>query len=534
MSETRPHRLRAALEIAASYLQGETAGTISARAIGDYVNSRLAEEPSTTGWHVTRLEIEAALQHDPRFTREDGRWRRAERASAEVERSATRSDIDPLQPGADLALYAWQNEALLAWRTAHRRGIVEAVTGSGKTRVGQAAMAEHLRDVSARAVVLVPTIDLAHQWLRGLHSLFAVPVSIVGGGSTDDFSKYSILVFVARTATDELPAQMRRLAATRDVLLVADECHRYGTATYARALDGPFSATLGLSATPERATDDGMAQFVVPSIGNIVYAYGHDRGIGEAVVADFRICFAGVDFQTPEREEHDALSRRLERAHKSLLGAFPFLVDARPFIGAVRRLATQDEEGLARGYLRLAGERGRLLHGARGRNDLVFRLAERGAFGGRRSLFFHESIADCERLAQGLVDAGMSAAAHHSELDRERRRSTLAAFARGELDAIAAPRTLDEGIDVPDASLAVIVAGTSVKRQTIQRIGRVLRRTPDKGTAKVMKVFVNGAADDPSIPGTATFARDLATSPRGTIRRWPGEAEDILRFLVEM
>lgn len=280
--------------------------------------------------------------------------------------------IDPIRAGYSLELHAWQREALEAWHVAGRRGIIEAVTGSGKTRIGEAAIAEHLREARARAVILVPTIDLANQWIRRLHIVFSVPVAIVGDGSIADLSTNSILVFVARTATDELPAQMRRLAAIRPVLVVADECHRYGTELYARALDATFAATLGLSATPQREADQGMEQFVIPRLGPIVYTYGHERGIGEAVISVFRVCFVGVDFAAPERLEHDTLCKRIERQHRTLLREFPFLRGARPFIEAVKRLALHDEEGVARGFLSVTGERRRLLNGARARSDVVF------------------------------------------------------------------------------------------------------------------------------------------------------------------
>jgi RNA polymerase primary sigma factor len=161
-------------------------------------------------------------------------WYLASDTSTEAIESARALVIDPLRLGVALTLHDWQREAIAAWKFAGRRGIIEAVTGSGKTRVGIAAVAEHLCSPSARAVILVPTIELANQWLRSLHADFTVPVAIVGDGSTADFETNSVLVYVARSASDDLPPRMRRLATSRPVLLVADECHRYGSETFAR------------------------------------------------------------------------------------------------------------------------------------------------------------------------------------------------------------------------------------------------------------------------------------------------------------
>jgi RNA polymerase primary sigma factor len=316
------------------------------------------------------------------------------------------------------------------------------------------------------------------------------------------------------------------------VLLVADECHRYGSETYSRALDAPFSATLGLSATPERAHDDGMAQFVVPRLGPVVFTYDHDRGIQEGVISNFTTCFVGVDFAPIERGEHERLTRELTAAHRSLTEQFDFLRTAPSFIAAVRQLAQRDEEGLAAHYLKIAGERRRVVTSAHARHEVVAWLAERGAFAGARTLFFHESIADSEYVASTLQDHGIHAAAHHSQLDRDARRARLAQFERGELEAVVAPRTLDEGIDVPDASLAVIIAGTRVRRQTIQRIGRVLRRADGKHTANVVIIYVRGSGDDPRSRNAPDGARELLQRPSTITRLWPSEAEDLLRFVV--
>lgn len=505
---------------------------LTARAIGDELNNVFASEPATRGWILTRRNVETVLSRDRRFVCADGLWRLSPSACDGSHGSDVAIPISPLKSGASLSLRPWQQKAVAAWIRSGRRGIVQAVTGSGKTWVGIAAIAEHLQSASARVVVLVPTIELQTQWFRVLRTIFAVPVGTVGDGQADSLLEEAILVYVARSAAETLPQAVRRLAPSHDVLLVADECHRYGSGTYAQALDAAFSATLGLSATPERDGDDGMAVHVLPRLGPVVYEYNHDQGVNEKAIADFRLCFVGVEFEPQERFDHDELSARIARAHRQLLNEFPFVEHASPFIAAVKQLAGRDEDGIARHYLHLLAERRRSLYGASTRHDFVFWLANKQALHGKKLLLFHETIADCEHLAKNLTEAGISAGAHHSELDRETRRSTLNRFSRGELSAIVAPRTLDEGIDVPDASLAIIVAGTRVKRQTVQRIGRVLRLSPDKKFARVVKVFVRDSADDPTKASADKFSRELLSSGRAIVTCWPADSKTILQFLV--
>lgn len=65
----------------------------------------------------------------------------------------------------EIELYDWQREALGVWQDHDHEGVVEAVTGAGKTRVAIAAAADVLRD-GGKVAILVPTIDLLHQWKR--------------------------------------------------------------------------------------------------------------------------------------------------------------------------------------------------------------------------------------------------------------------------------------------------------------------------------------------------------------------------------
>jgi superfamily II DNA or RNA helicase len=149
------------------------------------------------------------------------------------------------------ALYAWQREALGAWRANERRGVVEAVTGTGESRVAVDAIAETI-EAGGRALVIVPTIDLVDQW----HSILSAAFPQLGGqvGRYDDrpgaypsLIHQRIVVSTVHTAARGVTLPDGALC-----LLVADECHHYGAATFRLALDDRFQRRLGLTATYER------------------------------------------------------------------------------------------------------------------------------------------------------------------------------------------------------------------------------------------------------------------------------------------
>ena len=51
-----------------------------------------------------------------------------------------------------------------------------------------------------------------------------------------------------------------------------------------------------------------------------------------------------------------------------------------------------------------------------------------------------------------------------------------------------------EGVDVPDCELGIILGGTKIKRQMIQRLGRILRNRPGK-MARMYQVYIDGTKD---------------------------------------
>ena len=126
-----------------------------------------------------------------------------------------------------------------------------------------------------------------------------------------------------------------------------------------------------------------------------------------------------------------------------------------------------------------------------------------------RAIVFTQSIAVAERAAAVLAGCGLAVEALHSGLDPLARRAALCRFASGEVRVLAAPRLLDEGIDVPAAEVAVIVGASRSRRQMIQRMGRVLRRKPAGRSARFAVVFVEDTVEDPRAGAHEAFLEEI-------------------------
>lgn len=428
------------------------------------------------------------------------------RAGAPTAGAPARAAARPAGSRQPLHLYSWQEDALAAWTRRGARGVVEAVTGTGKTMVGVAAALDEL-ERRGQVLVLVPTVELQRQWLAELEPRLPEGRSAgrLGSGAGDTLVTHDVLVAVVNSARaiDTRPIR-------RGGLLVADECHRYGSAVNRLALDGRFTRRLGLSATYAR-DDDGVAAFLDPYFGGTCFRLGYRRAVSEGITARFTVTLLGVSFAPAEQARYDELTELMRRLWAILVAEHG--LPREPFEELLRRVALLAEgegEGgrLARAYRQALLERRRLLAETPAK-DAALALTAQAVREADRAIVFTQSIATSERACTVLRAHGLRAAAVHSLLSAGDRQEAFRRFASGGLDALAAPRVLDEGVDVPAADLGIVVGASRSRRQMIQRMGRVLRRKADGRRARFAVLFVEGTVEDPRLGAHETFLEEV-------------------------
>lgn len=417
-----------------------------------------------------------------------------------------------------ILLYDWQYEALEAWKAAGRRGVVEAVTGTGKTRVGIAATLEELSR-GGKVLVIVPTIDLLLQWRNRLRLYVDHRrIGLLGDGHRDTLIGHDVLVAVVNSVrVQQLPLRQR------GGLLIADECHRYGSQYNQEALDARFDKRLGLSATYARL-DDGHLGFLDPYFGGTCFRIGYERAIADRVVAPFKVALIGTQFSAGERDAYEDADQRARDAKRKLVAAVEAPTESfGEFIKEVNAIADDDSHWampVARTYLKAFNERRAILADTAAKRSALQALLP-AIEAAQRTLVFTQTVSGAEEIAFALKEGSIAAAAIHSRLDQDDRRSVLARFSRGELKAVVAPQVLDEGIDVPEADLAILAAASKTKRQMVQRMGRVLRRKADGRMARFAVLYVEGTSEDPASGAHEAFLEEITDV-----------AEDIRSFRV--
>ena len=428
-------------------------------------------------------------------------------------------------------LRPWQVEALDSWNAAGHRGVIEAATGTGKTFVALAAIQNAVAEFGskARVVVVVSSLELARQWRADLVNTLGVPEHEITEWHSEapqpPSSPKRLVLAVIDTARRRLPDTMTSWHQDQlETLLIVDECHHSASPTSRRIFDVPARRSMRLSATLER--QDGYEHVVYDGVGEICYTYSLLDALDAGVLAPITSVNVYVEFTPSERDEWAVLGATVESLMGRLRGkqVATGASNARLDLREIKQLATTGDLDAQR-VLSTITKRSRLLKGASNRARCVEAISKWLAQTSFSILVFHESIIEAERSHATFLAAGLTASLEHSSLDPSDRRKAADAFRAGECRVWVVVRAADEGVDVPDASCAVIVACTGSERQRVQRFGRILRHQEGK-RALAISVLVRATPEEDRV---GLRDEELLGSQRVRHHRWePGSPIDTL------
>jgi len=362
-----------------------------------------------------------------------------------------------------------------------------------------------------KGVVLVPTIELQNQWVSELENLGFSDIGRMGNGKKNSLRDCGVLVAVAASACKNDLGLPR---GTKGIL-VADEVHRYASESWQDALEPAFDSRLGLTATFERQ-DGTHEDILLPYFKNVVFRYDYPQAIKQGIIAEFKLATIGVSFSTAEREHYEKCSEEVSKAVRHLRnhnGAPDPYAGGKSF-GEFMKFITQlfkegKREGIAAGrFFKHFTERKRLLAETDTKYEALKKLSS-SIKASNGTIAFTATIESAEIAAEVLEEKKISCGLHHSKMNKENRKFVLEQFKTRDLNAIIAPKTLDEGIDVPEADLGIIIAASREKRQMIQRMGRVLRRKKDQRLAKFAILYVKDTSEDPKKGAHGAFLETI-------------------------
>ncbi len=388
---------------------------------------------------------------------------------SEIEDLAAQFHTLELEREGKIVPYPHQLEGLAAWERAGKRGVVVLPTGSGKTILAHMA----LERVSRSTLIVVPTLDLMQQWYSGLKRIFpAADVGLLGGGSRD---QSEILI-----ATYDSAAIQSEQLGNRYGLIIFDECHHLPSDF--NRVSAEFSLApyrLGLSATPERS--DGKHSELETLIGPEVYRKTPQELQG-GTLARYREIQIRVKLSDLERQRYDELRSSRDVFLRSKGIGLGSLEGWQKFVKASGR----SKEG--RAAMLAHREAREISFGASAKlRTLEDLLLEHE---GLRTLIF----TDDNRMVYRISNQFLIPAITHQTPIKERHLS-LERFRAGEYPVLVTSRVLNEGVDVPEATIGIVLSGTATEREYIQRLGRILRQAEGK-EAILYEVIAEDTAEE--------------------------------------
>jgi DNA phosphorothioation system restriction enzyme len=400
----------------------------------------------------------------------------------------------------------YQRKAVEAWLGQRGRGILKMATGTGKTKTAMFAACQLAQVLGRREqplimLVIVPFQHLVDQWIPEVESFGVRPVAVYESSQrwlpvVEDqlaearLGQRPVVAMVATNASfagDRFQSVLSRI--TQPLLVIADEAHNLGSSRYRSALPQNATYRLALSATPERWFDDAGTDALTGYFGPVVFELGLGQAIEMGALCRYRYLPRLVELTDDENAVYISLTAQIAQR----LAAGESLEDdaTSPMGFLLRRRAAV--LGHADGKLpQLRSE-------MEARRDAWYQLvycAEGGKPAGNGEPPGPSQVSQ----VIGLIgnDLHLAVHAYVAETSRAERQVLLRRFGAGDdLRVLVAMRCLDEGVDIPDARVAYLLASSSNPRQFIQRRGRILRPAPGKDMAEIIDYLAVPQAGTP-------------------------------------
>ncbi len=376
----------------------------------------------------------------------------------------------------------YQNDALKAWARAGMRGAIVLPTGAGKTVVALAAISK----LSLSTIVIVPTLDLVKQWQNELSEEFGIEVGIYSGLEKRIRS-------VTVTTYDTVYLQAEKLGNIFE-LVVFDEVHHLASPGYSK-IGECFAARyrLGLTATYERA--DGLHASLLALCGGKVFELS-PASLAGIHLSDYEHRVIKVELAQDEKEDY---SREMLR-FRAMAGALGMQYRTRDDLRRLVMRSSRDKR--ARDALLSRARARRIAHNSRTKLDALQKILSDHR--GQRTIIFTENNAMLDEITMRFLVPAVTYRTKKTE-----REEILGRFRAGAYRTIASSKVLDEGIDVPSASVGIVLGGSGSRREMVQRLGRLLRKEEGK-LAVLYEVVSSDTVEESSSKRRNEGERDAA------------------------
>jgi len=368
------------------------------------------------------------------------------------------------------------------------RGILQHATGSGKTITAILIMKKLIDDgLGSFFLILVPGQLLLYQWEEEIQKWMPEATILLAGDNNNDWrdqkwlkkyfrndDKPRIVIAINKTAkSDAFTEQIKSIH--EKFTIVADEVHELGTDENKSILDAVNPEyRLGLSATPIRHNDDAGTSQVLSFFGDILDpVYLLKDAIEDGHLTRYYYYTRLCDLSLSEQEKWDDLSKEISR------------------LTAIKNSGSNNPNSINRSLKINTTKRALIIKTAESKYqkaiDIIKDKYDEG--GNQKWLIYCSTINQIKKLRKLLAKERYHFLEYHSKLSPQKKKDAMAFFKAKDTVLISADM-LDQGVDIPAVSHAIIISSTQNPRKYIQRRGRVLRKSEFKTFSYIYDLFV--------------------------------------------
>ncbi|PBO84217.1 MAG: helicase [Thaumarchaeota archaeon] len=371
----------------------------------------------------------------------------------------------------DLELRDYQKQAIHNWEKSSMRGCIILPTGAGKTAIGIKA----IQKVNASALVVVPTIDLMEQWANNISKYLSIDnnqnsqnISIgkLGGGE-DNLQAITV-------ATYDSAYLRASTIGNQFKLIIFDEVHHLPAPGY-RSIAEQFIAPyrLGLTATIER--EDELHELIPYLTGGVVFRLGSQELSAQKHLAEYTIDRIQVNLTPEEQTEYEVNHTKFLTNLRQLGFRVPSMYNLK------RLIMMSNKNKIAREAMLARNKANEIALNSKAKIDELQKILQQNKK--IKTIIFTQNNKMVYTLSNKFLIPNIT-----YRTIKEERRNVLEGFKSGRYNVVVTSRVLDEGVDVPDAELGIIMSGTGSGRELIQRLGRILRPKHDGRKARLVEL----------------------------------------------
>lgn len=410
-------------------------------------------------------------------------------------------NIKKKQEKQELKLFYYQEAAVCKWLENGKQLLLEMATGCGKTRTAIGCMNKILENNErCLFVVSCPQNTLARQWesdISGLIVKFDGKVFI--DGSVPNWKTvlsknvmqlktgyYSNLIIFTthQTCSSEFFIDVIKKLPDRIVrFLVGDEAHGLGANKSKKALINEYLYRLGLSATPKRWFDDAGSKIISDYFGSNSFEFTISDALsklnpltGKNFLVNYYYHPKFIALTEDELEQYSRLSEK------------------------IKKISTYkaNDDNLQKTLEFMLFERANIEKNAEDKYQMLEEILNEIENDIEDTIIF---VSD-EQLSRVMKMLGQRQISAHKFTQEESTKTSdkyggiserefiIHKFKSKEYQVLVAIKCLDEGIDIPSAKRAIIMASSTNPREYIQRIGRVIRQADDKYQADIYDMIL--------------------------------------------